>query len=164
MDVSFLTPSIRLEMAVEIPPDFTEWMEKAARVVEAGVAMEGAPSAYGLTWEYGNRRQEYPGPKTLLSENPLGEMEYLTTQAPHGWIAVNESKMRDAINSRLAAADLDDIEDACLQASMDIYNILQETVPMDSGALSNSLVIVQPHDDLLDDAEAEGEMLNQWSE
>ena len=156
MNLSFIAPSIQLD--VELPAEWSETFEKKAVAVEAGVAMEGPPAAYGGVWELGNSRQHQQGPKTVWSENALGEPAWMSSQAPHGWIAVNEPKMRAAINRRLADADLDDfdsVERACVDASIDMYNILQETVPMDSGALSNSLALIAPHDALLDEGEVE---------
>jgi len=158
MELSFIAPSLTLD--VELPPDWAEWFGKAARVFETGVAMEGPPADYGLVWEYGfsptrdgTIRQYQQGPRTVWSENALGEPHWMSSQAPHGWIAVNEPRMREAIMRRLADADLNDVERACVDASIDMFNILQETVPMDSGDLSNSLALVPPRDSLLDEGE-----------
>ena len=135
---------------VKVDPEWSRWFESLAEMVEGGIVAEGDPSNYALVWEFGNQRQYKKGPKTVRGVNPLGKKAWLSSQASHGWISINEPLMWDVIDKRYETLDFDspdilkEIKRVAVDVLIDIYNILQNTVPMDSGDLSNSLEIVEP--------------------
>ena len=136
-----------------------EWIEKMSIVVESGVQSVGPPATYALVWEFGNARQTKKGPKTVKSKNPDGKTVWLSIQAPHGWIAVHEEKIWDIIFQELSKVKLDPSgsEDNVKEELVKAYEriaakaleLLQSTVPVDSGELYDSLQIVSPDDSIL---------------
>jgi len=128
-------------------------------LIESGVAVDGEPAAYALVWEWGNERQYKKGPRTLEGTNPTGQTAWMSTQAPRGWIAINEPEMWEAIDAVLGNIDFQgnaefDIGLVLEKASEDISRkmlvILRRTVPVDSGDLDSALGVVSPGDPILD--------------
>ena len=167
MDHSVALPSA-LDVGLELSPEWPDWFVRNARIIESGVAVDGGPAAYALVWEWGNTRQYKKGPRTILGENPADQAAWLSTQAPHGWIAINEPEMWGIIDKILGRLDFGgnaefDITVVLEQASLDIsrqfLRLLRATVPVDSGDLDRALEIVEPGDSLLDViADSFGEM------
>lgn len=128
--------------------------------IAAGVASVGDAAAYALVWEFGNVRQEQPGPKTVQGTNPDGKTVWLSTQAPFGYVRVNEPYFWQVIEERMARIDYDQHNAASLtkafeRAATDIAKAMarqiRDTVPVDSGALQDSIRVVSPGDSMLDE-------------
>jgi hypothetical protein len=144
---------------VEIGKTFQSQFDKHARVIECGVAAVGEPAAYALVWEWGNVRQSEKGPRTVLGVNPDGENVWLSIQAPKGWIAINEPAMWDALDAEVDKIEFtgedefhisEQIEKAAIRIAKVIKNLLQDTVPIETAALHDSLQVIEPGDSLLD--------------
>lgn len=162
MDLYTMAIPGALGVEIEIDPSWPQWFARHARMIESGVCSDGDAAAHALVWEWGNTRQEKQGPRTVKGQNPAGASVWLSSQAPEGWIAINEPDMWDAIDRRMASFDLegntegamsDELERISLAVSNDILKILHSTVPVDSGDLDHSLRVVEPGDPLLDQIE-----------
>jgi hypothetical protein len=113
----------------------------------AGVKVVGPATAYCLVWEYGSARMVNPGPKTLLSTNPLGQPAILSRQAPNGFIRINKQKYLDIIKSQFQQTDLGSNPTQWspkliqfLNASAELCaDVISETAPVDTGNLSGSI-------------------------
>ena len=134
-------------------------MEQHDREVKAGVAVLGDPADYGLVWEWGNRRQKKSGPRTVIGTNPHGEQVWLSSQAPFGWIRINEPFMHRIVDEVLAELSFDQpsaaaitkvIEGGAKKISKAIAQVLQDSAPVDTGALRRAIVPVDPDDIILD--------------
>lgn len=156
MDLSFAVLS---SLEVDVTNPWPDWFGRHPRMIESGVASEGDPSAYALVWEFGNLRQYKKGPRTILGTSPAGGREWLSTQAPQGWIAINEPRMWAIIDDHMAKFTLGgntefgmtvELEQMSLDISRDILTLLKSTAPVDTDALDLSLTIVEPGDSLLD--------------
>lgn len=159
MDLSFAVPG---SLEVDVTNPWPDWFGRHPRMVESGVAAEGDPSAYALVWEFGNLRQYKKGPHTMLGTSPAGGKEWMSTQAPQGWIAVNEPRMWSIIDDHMAKFNFSgntefnmtvELEQLSLDISRDILTLLKSTVPVDTGALDLSLGVVESGDSLLDTVE-----------
>lgn len=125
-------------------------------VVRGGVVSEGDAASYALVWEWGNARQTKQGPKTVRSTNPDGEEVWLSIQAPHGYIRVNEPEFTQILQTHLAATDFgewqtasditDAIKKASVEAAKQITEVIKETAPIESGALRDSISPANPDD------------------
>lgn len=160
MDHSFAIPNIDIDLSLS--PDWPSWFARHARLIQAGVCVAGEPAAYALVWEWGNERQTQKGPRTVLGTNPAGQRAWLSSQAPHGWIATHEPEMWNIINNVLDnihfQGNTEDHMDAVLESasrtiSSQMLRLLKSTVPVDSGDLDSALEIVEPGDSLLDEIE-----------
>ncbi len=116
--------------------------------VEAGIVSEGEASAYANVWEWGNVRQTKKGPKTTWGINPDGQGAWLTIQAPHGYIRVHQTayelimmeEMYKVNFSLSKGREIDkQVKRAVDRISKKILRILQDTVPVDTEALKDSL-------------------------
>jgi hypothetical protein len=153
--------SIFAEIAKEDIDKLIEWLAQLSVIVESGVQSVGPPADYALVWEWGNVRQTKKGPKTTKGTNPDGKKVWLTIQAPRGWISINEPKIWKAIDDEISKIKFDsqeDItEDSLKEALTEAYrniaekalSYLQQTVPIDSGDLYDSLKVVEPNDEIL---------------
>src|SRR5580765_2524701 len=130
------------------------------RVIEVGVAVEGPAAKYAEVWEWGNARQTKQGPRTVLGINPNGESVWLSTQAPRGYIRVNDSIYMDIVKVELgklefkgtdASSVRQDIERTCIDIAQQIAHVIEEHAPVDTGQLSQSFRVVRPNDPLLQD-------------
>ena len=133
-------------------------MEEASEEgpVRGGVVSEGDAAAYALVWEYGNARQTKKGPKTVRGENPDGESVWLSIQAPAGYIRVNEAEYIRIIEDQLGAMDLGNLETgkdirkamtaASAKSAELIAEVIKQFVPVDSGALRESIGPADPDD------------------
>lgn len=129
------------------------------REIKVGVAVVGDPAAYALVWEWGNTRQTQPGPRTVLGTNPNGEMVWMSSQAPFGYIRRNEEHFWDALENSLGKVRFDqpdahsmtlELERAAVRAAKMVVEILHENAPRDSGDLADAFVVVDPTDPILD--------------
>ena len=155
--------SIFAEIAKEDMDKIVDWISQLAIVVESGVQSVGPSASYRLVWEYGNIRQQKRGPKTVRGTNPDGQRVWLSIQAPRGWISINEEKIWQAIDRELDNISFDSIgditEDKIKQDLTKAYGniaqkalgFLQETVPIDSGDLYDSLKVIEVNDPILDE-------------
>lgn len=155
--------SIFAEIADEDIDKLVSWLNQMAIIVESGVQSVGPPANYALVWEWGNIRQTKKGPKTVQGRNPKGQFtnRWFSTQAPSGWIAINEDKYWNIIQDELSKVSFDSkesiTEDSLKQELTGAYKrisekclvILQENVPIDSGDLYDSLQVVEPGDEIL---------------
>lgn len=123
--------------------------------VRGGVISEGDAAAYALVWEFGNARQTQSGPKTVLGTGPDGESAWLSTQAPMGYIRVNEPEFVMILEKALADMDMDltsgsQIRKAMLAASAlaaeKIADMIRDWAPRDTGALRDSIGPADPED------------------
>lgn len=140
--------------------DFRDLLSRVD-IIEVGVASVGGPAAYAMVWEWGNVRQTKKGPKTVLGVNPDGSSVWLTIQAPRGWIAINQPLFWDAIDAEISkselldrddpSATLEEAEKLSLAIGQRFKEILDVSVPIDSGALQESLTVIQQGDTLLDE-------------
>lgn len=155
--------SIFAEIEKEDVDKLIEWLSQLAIIVESGVQSVGEPANYALVWEFGNVRQTKKGPKTVKGTNPEGKRVWLSSQAPKGWISINEPKIWRVIDQELAKIKFDSINDITADALKEELNkaylniatkalaFLQSTVPVDSGDLYDSLKIVEPDDEILNE-------------
>ena len=135
-------------------------MQEHDREIKAGVMIVGEPmDVYGPVWEWGNRRQKKSGPKTVLGTNPAGKMVWMSSQAPFGWIRINEPFMHRIVDDVLdelqfdqpdAAAITREIEKGAKKISKAIADILRDSAPEDTGALKRAIKPVDPGDPVLD--------------
>lgn len=153
------TTSLGIDVEFSMPKEMAEWFNQNARMVESGVQVVGDAAAYALVWEWGNTRQTKQGPRTVLGTNPAGDSVWLSSQAPRGWIALNEPEMWKVIEDKIKKIDFagqDEfhvnlrLEELSQEISQAFMEILWKTAPVDSGDLSNSLEIVMPGDPILD--------------
>lgn len=139
---------------------FLDELARQDKRVKVGVEIVGEPEdVYGLVWEWGNRRQKKPGPKTVLGTNPDGKMVWMSSQAPFGWIRINESFMLRIVDDVMATADFQDatkegvrkeLERLAKAISKGCAEVLQMSAPEDSGALKKAIKPVDPGDAILD--------------
>lgn len=150
-----LVPGVLFEKLDEFLLEF----EQHDREIKSGVAVVGDAAAYALVWEWGNLRQQKSGPKTVLGTNPDGEMVWLSSQAPFGWIRLHEDEYWDALKHELSKAKFDqpnahamtlELEKRAFNASKLIAEIMKEAAPKDSGDLADAVVAVSPSDSILD--------------
>lgn len=135
--------------------------------VRGGIVVTGDAAAYALVWEWGNARQTKEGPKTVKGMNPDGDQVWLSTQAPFGYIRINEPMYFQILEEKLGAADfsdavsakeiVDEIKKASAAAAEIIAEVIREHAPVDSGELRESIGPADPDDpDLaVDDEELE---------
>lgn len=132
-------------------------------VVYGGIESDGGPSAYSQVWEWGNTRQTRKGPHTTYGVAPDGRRIWLSTQAPFGYVRLNEPNFAAAIERRMTEQEPDDdrlqeqVVSAAKAASQDIAAIVRATAPVDTGALMDSIRAVDPSDSGLAD-------VDQWSD
>lgn len=127
--------------------------------IKAGVGVVGDAAAYALVWEWGNTRQSEPGPKTVMGTNPDGDMVWLSSQAPFGYIRRNEDELWNALDESLKKANFDqpnaramtvELEKAAVRAAKMMKDILRDHAPVDSEQLVDSFVVIDPTDSILD--------------
>jgi len=150
-----LTPTLLFDKLDEFLLEF----EQHDKEIQSGVMVVGEAASYAEVWEWGNLRQTKPGPRTVMGTNPKGEMVWLSSQAPFGWIRVNEDEIWAAIRNELEKANFDqpdaqamtkELEKRAFNAAKVAAQILAEHAPKDSGELSDSLIPVNPNDSILD--------------
>ena len=136
--------------------------------VEAGIASVGDAAAYALVWEWGNLRQTREGPRTIQGTNPDGSEVWLSSQAPFGYIRVNEARYWGIVQEVLANVNMDQTNSRAMsqelkRAAREIIKrmvaVTQETVPVDRGDLHDSLRPVNPGDALLSEEGDDYEIL-----
>lgn len=157
----FGLPVPKVTGSFDLPEEFSQSLPDEA--VYGGIASQGEASAYSQVWEWGNVRQYQKGPKTTFGINPDGERIWLTIQAPFGYVRINSTRFADAILQEMASVDPSSTEitqqlyQAAGRASVTVASIARETVPVDTGALRDSIVAVETNAaDLLD--------VDHWSE
>lgn len=124
--------------------------------IRGGVTVEGEAAAYALVWEWGNIRQTKEGPKTVKGMNPDGEEVWLSTQAPFGYIRINEPMYFQILQDKLGTVDFSDVESAkqildemkraSAEAGELIAEIIREHAPVDSGQLREEIQAADPDD------------------
>ncbi len=126
--------------------------------IVAGVASIGEAAEYALTWEFGNVHQTKKGPKTVLGIGPDGSRVWLSIQAPFGYIRINENRYWEIIADEAEKVALSgttpaeirrELEDMARRVTERVADVIQDTVPVDTGALRASIQPVQPGDPLL---------------
>lgn len=119
--------------------------------VSVGVAVVGPAAAYAEVWEWGNVRQTKKGPRTVLGTNPDGESVWLSSQAPNGYIRVNEDKYLGIVKIELekvkfsspdGAAMKRELQDAGKRIMEQVADVIREAAPVDTGQLRSSWVVV----------------------
>jgi hypothetical protein len=117
------------------------------------VVSEGPPSAYALTWEYGNVHQTKAGPKTMLSYDiETGRRIWLTIQSPVGYIRIWIPLFRAIIQDEIAVVQWGqkDTKKQLMRAMQAIgeqlVSRLQQYVPVDTGDLKKSIKLRKPHE------------------
>lgn len=125
------------------------------KIVEAGVVSTGEAAAYADVWEWGNARQTKQGPKTVRGTNPDGEVVWLSSQAPSGYINVNADKYMDIVKIELGKLSFsgttaqdteDELREAARSAAQQISEIIADHAPVASGALRSSFQVVEDGD------------------
>lgn len=127
--------------------------------IEAGVGVTPPASDYALVWEFGNLRQHKKGPRTVRGTNLMtGAGAWMSSQAPTGYVRVNEPIFWNTINQGLSrvsfkAAGPGDIvkrlEAAANKMADSMAKTIKETAPIDTGALRDSVVSVYSGDPAL---------------
>jgi len=139
---------------------FLDEFKNLKQTIEVGVSVDGPAAAYAEVWEWGNARQTKQGPKTVLGVNPNGESVWLSSQAPHGYIRVNESRYVDIVKIGLGTVTfkgptaqeiVSELEKTGVKMMEQIAEVVAETAPVDTGQLSESFKAVKPGDPLLKD-------------
>lgn len=157
MIVPLPSPEILFDHVDDFLQEFTDIEE-----VASGVASIGDAASYALVWEWGNARQRQIGPKTTLGINPDGKRVFLSIQAPHGYIRVNEPLYWAALEEEIDAMEFTggssaairrEMGQAAKRAAKRVQEIIQEHVPVDHGDLHDSIKVVNPGDELLEQAE-----------
>lgn len=125
---------------------FLDDLETMDLGVTIEITSEGPPAAYALVWEWGNARQTKEGPKTTLGINPNGERVWLTIQAPRGYIRVLTPMFNDIIKDEISKISFTSkMRGKLTKAGKNIGNrmlkLLQDTVPVDTGELRDSLKV-----------------------
>src|SRR6266850_3972819 len=95
-----LTPVALFDKLDEFMLEF----EQHDQEIKSGVMVVGDAVGYAEVWEWGNLRQTKPGPRTVIGTNPKGDMVWLSSQAPFGWIRVNEDEIWNAVRKELEKA------------------------------------------------------------
>jgi hypothetical protein len=150
-------PSLDDDSAKELKGLFAGYQEASAQgPIRGGVVSEGDAAAYALVWEWGNARQTKEGPKTVKGINPDGDEVWLSTQAPFGYIRINEPEFINIIQEQIANVDFEAAEsgqeiltalkNASTRAAGQIAEVIREAAPVDSGALRESIQPTDPDD------------------
>lgn len=160
MGIALTIPEPLLELAGDRGQEFGKELELNV-TVSSGVVAEGDAASYALIWEFGNVRQHKKGPKTVLGVSlATGEQVWLSTQAPQGYIRVCEPifwrYIREEIqNVQIGQGNLDatkkELKDMAMRVARKMQAELQRTVPVDSGALRESITPVADGDPVLDE-------------
>lgn len=133
--------------------------EQHDKEIFAGVAVIGDAAEYALVWEWGNTRQTKPGPKTVLGTSPDGTMIWLSSQAPFGYIRINEGKYWEIAKQVLgevrftqtnAVAMTKELERAAWKMSTMMAEVVKMSAPVDKGTLQRGITPVKPGDSILD--------------
>lgn len=138
-------------------------IQNLPNLIQGGVKVDGESAAYSLVWEWGSARlaaigKDPPGPKTLWSTNPNGEMTVLTLTAPHGFIRINTERYREILRERYKDADLPNtpikqweskIKKLLQGASAICAGVIADAAPIDSGDLRSQIEPVAPDDPIL---------------
>lgn len=172
VDNSFALGSIFAEVAKEDTDTLLDWLKRLSIIVESGVQSVGPPASYALVWEYGNARQTKKGPKTVQGRNAAGQFTniWFSIQAPSGWIAINEPALWKVIEEEIAKVHFEkgsidslkqELEKAYITISERALELLKATVPIDSGDLHDSLEVVKPGDEVLDEISELAESINE---
>jgi hypothetical protein len=142
--------------------------------ISAGIGVYGSASAYALVWELGSRRLKKPGPKTVWSQNRLGQKAILTKQAPFGYVGIAVNQFWPIIKDELNRVQFDpvdakrtalNLEIAMDNAAQRMSKIVADIAPVDSGDLRSQILQVDSDElDFLDtasdaDLEASGTLL-----
>jgi hypothetical protein len=124
--------------------------------IRGGIISEGDAAAYALVWEFGNARQTKQGPRTTRGVNPDGTEVWLSIQAPSGYIRIHETEYIMILQDQLEIMDFGNletgkdirkaIEDASSKAASRITQIVQDSVPVDSADLKDSIGPANPKD------------------
>ncbi len=129
-------------------------------LVESGVSVEGPAAAYAEVWEFGNMRQTKKGPRTVLGTNPRGESVWLSSQAPYGFLWVNELKYWRIVENELKKVSFSgdtkkvvtrELESATVEIAGEIAKVVSDAAPVDSGQLSESFRAIENGDPLLEE-------------
>lgn len=125
--------------------------------IRLGLKISGPAAAYALIWEWG-RVTCNPGPKTMMSTNPDGELVVMTKTAPHGFIRVNRNQFRKYVREELGTINWKgtkitqlriQIANALERAAHRCADLIADTAPVDSGDLREAIRAV----DILTDAD-----------
>lgn len=126
--------------------------------INVGVAVIGDAADYALVWEWGNTRQKKAGPRTVKGMNPDKKMVWMSSQAPFGYIRINEPFMHRIVNEVIRDIDLNQPSSAAVvkeikagaeKISKAIAETIRNDAPVDSGLLKRSIVAVKPNDRIL---------------
>ena len=152
-------PDLFPNITFENVDEFLLEMIQHNKEIKSGIAVIGDAADYALVWEWGNRRQKKPGPRTVLGTNPKGKSVWLSTQAPFGYIRINEPFMHRIVDEVMATVSFDkpnaaaitvELEKAAKKISKAIADVVRDSAPVDSGLLRKSIVPVDPNDVMLD--------------
>jgi hypothetical protein len=135
-------------------------LQQHDKEIQAGVASVGEAAAYALVWEFGDIQQTKQGPKTTRGYNiATGEEVWMTIQRPYGYIRLNENLYWEIVKDEMGKVTFKgntaheitkELEACALRAVKRIRVLLEETAPVDRGTLSDSFVVVDPGDVLLE--------------
>ena len=119
--------------------------------LSVAIVSEGPPSAYALVWEYGNIRQTKKGPKTTLGFDPeTGKRVWLTIQAPTGYVRMLTPIFRGILHQEIETVKWgrkdtkQQLVRALNRAAQHMVMKIKEYVPVDTGALKDSITFIPP--------------------
>lgn len=136
---------------------------KGVRPVSVGIAVVGDAADYALVWEWGNTRQKKSGPRTVRGTNPNKKMTWMSSQAPFGYIRINEPFMQRIVDEVISDIDFDQpsanalsrvLTDGAKKISKAIAEVIRNDAPLGSadfgdphpGLLKRSIVALDPND------------------
>ena len=156
------TPTVYSTAFFDELDEFLLELEEHDKEITAGVAAIGPAAAYAEVWEWGNIRQEKPGPRTVLGMSPEGKEVWLSIQAPFGYIRIHENSYWQAVKQELGKVKFKDksakgiteeLEAASVRAMKLCAQLIADSAPVDTGELRDSIRVVEPGDIVLDNDE-----------
>ena len=153
-------PTVYTTALIDKLDEFLLEFREHDKEIAAGVASVGDAAAYALVWELGNIRQSKKGSKTVQGTTPDGETVWLSIQAPHGYIRIHENDYIQILKQELGKCKFDstnpqdmteELEAAAIRTVKRCAKLVQDTVPVYSGKLHDSIEIVEPDDVILED-------------
>lgn len=160
--MQLIPPIGAIQVVLENLDEVLVELNQKDQVISSGVASIGEAAAYALVWEWGSARISEPGPNTCIGVNPDGSSVILSVQAPFGYISINEPLYWAILEAELKKIKfgnssieglLDELQQAALRAAEEFVPILRSAAPKDSGALRDSIQVVDPGE--LSDSEDE---------
>lgn len=153
MEPPDMFPDVTFENIDDLLEEFAQDAASAG-----GVEVIGDAAAYALVWEWGNRRQKKKGPRTVQGVNPAGESVWLSSQAPFGYIRINEPHLNQITDDVLSEVTFEGQTQAAIKAELTasvnkiskaFAEVIADSAPVDSGLLRESIKPIPAGDTIL---------------